>query len=118
MATHSLGYLKVVTPWSGNAIRFTANQADLSKAIVCNSVLGQAIPKTPDQAGNVGLVYICDRPNPNKITGIGILGILGVPTQNIIPAYSSGNVTASLNAGDFYVEADNAGDGVLGSYTR
>lgn len=118
MAVHSLGYIKVTSPWSGNAIRFTSNQADPTRAIVCNSVMAQAIPKTPDQTGNVGLVYICDRPNPNKVSGVGIVGILGVPTQNIIAAFSAGNVTASLNACDFYIEADNANDGVAGSYTR
>jgi len=73
-----------------------------------------------DASANVGLVYICDRPNPSKTTGIGILGILGIPTQNVIAVFSDGNPSApaSMNAIDYYVEADNAGDGVLACYTR
>lgn len=120
MSGHSLGYLKVTQPWTGHAVRFTNNQADPVKSISANSVMAEAIPKTPDQTGNVGLVYICDRPNPSKTTGIGILGILGIPTQNMIPVFADGNpaAAASINAGDYYVEADNVGDGVIASYTR
>src|SRR4029077_21130554 len=115
MSAHSLGFLLVTTP--GKLIRFTFNQADPNKAISCNGILAEAMYLTNGHK-NTGLVYICDRPNPNYTSGVGVLAIIGIPTSANIGSYSASMpaAPAALNAGDFYVDADIAGDGVCASF--
>jgi hypothetical protein len=117
MSAHSLGFITITTP--GVPVRFTFNQADPTKAVSVNGILAQAIYTTSGHK-NTGLVYILDRPNPNYTSGIGVLAILAIPSSASIGAYSASipYAPAALNAGDFWLDADVAGDGVAASYIR
>jgi hypothetical protein len=116
MSVHSLGYIFVPNP--GTPVRITFNQADSAKAISVNGILLQALYTTLYK--NLGLIYILDRPNPNYTTGIGVLGVIGVPSKASIGAYSASMpaAAAALNCCDFWVDAELANEGVIASFIR
>lgn len=109
MAWTGLGAVTVAVP--GTPLRITNNQADPTARISCQSVLLQALSNVAHT--NVGRVYILDR------DGVRV-GTLAPPATNTIPSASATipSVPGALNAADYWVDADNAGDGVDVSYSR
>lgn len=77
-----------------------------------HAVLFQALP------GNTGKVYIGNR-TLNSSTFVGCMAILAIPTTNQLPTFSAA-LTNAPNALDqlqtFFIDADNADDGVLVTY--
>ncbi|HKT90080.1 MAG TPA: hypothetical protein VJQ59_16665 [Candidatus Sulfotelmatobacter sp.] len=109
MAWHSLGAITVTLP--GTRVRLTANQIDPNKRIGAEALLVQAI-SNPIHV-NTGRVYVYD-----NLSSSAPLATLAVPTINSIPSASATTPGApgALNVADYYIDADNAGDGVNPSY--
>lgn len=74
----------------------------------CLAILFQASP------GNTGKTFIGDRVNFNRSSGTGLLAVLGIPTNNIVPSAGATipNAPAALNAVDYWVDADVGGEAV------
>lgn len=107
------GPITVPTPgtnvWAAGGI---AN-ASLSTPAICHGVMFQALP------GNTGKVYVGAS---DMVAGsnTGVFAFIAIPTVNHIPAFSTALTIApnALNVGDFYVDADVPGDGVIVTYLR
>jgi hypothetical protein len=116
MITLSLGF---VAPTSTTVATIaTVNAASLTPPLSVNgpvwvqSVSFQAIET------NTGIIYICDRTNPNLTTGIGVLWKLPVPdssAKKAIPAWVIGDPSRSnnpVNVAQFYILPAVSGEGV------
>ena len=106
-AWRSLG--KVTVASAGTPKRLTTNESDETARMSVHSILIQAWPS------NAGKVYILDRVDGSRTTGVGVLATLAVPATNIIPS-ASATVTfaaAAINAAQYWVDADTNGDAVL-----
>ncbi len=116
MITISLGY---ILPTSTSVATIaTANAASLTPPlntagpIMAQSVSFQAIET------NTGIVYICDRTNPNLTTGIGVLWKVPVPNSSnkqSIPAWVIGDPSRSnnpINVAQFFILPAVSGEGV------
>ena len=106
-AWRSLG--KVTVASAGTLQRITANETDATARLSVHSILIQAWPT------NAGKVYVCDRADAVRSTGVGVLAVLAVPATNIIPS-ASATITfasAAINAAQYWVDADTSGDAVL-----
>jgi hypothetical protein len=108
----SLGKVVITVP--GTLVRATNNELDPNTRVPCQSILFEQWP------GNTGRIYICDRQNANVTTGVGVLAILAPPTTSGYPSAGAGIPTAPtpLNAIDFWLDAEVAGEGVLVSIVR
>jgi hypothetical protein len=108
----SLGKVTVTT--AGTLVRATNNEATPTLRYPCQSLLFEQWP------GNTGNIYICDRSDANKTTGVGVLAILLKPTTTGLPSAGCGIPTAPtpFNAADFWIDADVNGEGVLISAIR
>lgn len=113
----ALGKITVTTP--GTPVRATINRTDPAKVIPAHGVMFEVWPT------NTGLCYV-GRVGMNKATGEGVYAILGAPSKNtndvvsFLPTFSAA-LTLSPNgmqAADFYVDADQAGDGVIATYLQ
>lgn len=102
MAT-SLGRFTVPTPGTPVALSLIR--------IPCHAVMIEALPT------NTGKIYGGDRFNFVKGSS-GETFILAIPTANSIPSFSETISAApnALNLAGYWIDADNAGDGVLVSY--
>lgn len=109
MSWHSLGPITVTVP--GVRVRMTANQVRPDARIGAEAILFQAISNQAHV--NTGRVYIYD-----SQTSAAPLATLAVPTANSIPSASATTPGApgGLNPADYYIDADNPGDGVNPSY--
>lgn len=104
----------VVTLASGTPVRATFNQADPAKRQPAQSI------KFSARKGNTGLVFIGLK-GMDKASGVNVVGVVGIPPAtgdwpelNIeMPVIPNG-----LDASVFYVDADQANDGVYVSYTQ
>jgi hypothetical protein len=108
MAAKSLGKIVVTIP--GTPVRVTANQADPTARLACHAIQLEALP------ANGGPVYIGNTATFNKASGAGLLMILPPPTINSISAFKDSAPLSpnGLNAADYYIDADNANEGVVG----
>ena len=93
-------------------MRLTVNQADPGKTFPVQSILVQAISSVAHT--NTGRAYLYDAQ-----TG-GAPIVLAVPTANTIPSASvtKPDAPCALNAGDYWIDADNSTDGVNAWYVR
>src|SRR5262245_45161095 len=104
----------VVTPTPGTPVQATNNATDKSKRQPAQSI------KFSARKGNTGLVFIGLK-GMVKSTGVNIVGIVGIPPAtgdwpevNVeMPVVPNG-----LDASVFYVDADQANDGVYISFTQ
>lgn len=74
----------------------------------CHAVIIEALP------GNTGKIYI-GLVGLNKTTLAQVLVVLPIPTVNLLPTFSIALTVAgnAINLGQFYVDADISGEGVL-----
>lgn len=104
----------VTTAASGTPTRATVNATDPTKRQPAQSI------KFSARKGNTGLVFIGLK-GMVKASGVNVVGIVGIPPAtgdwpelNIeMPVIPNG-----LDASVFYVDADQANDGVYVSYTQ
>ena len=103
MAWTGLGSVTVPTP--GTKVALSATD------VRCEALLVQALSNASHT--NTGRVYVYDRSGTRIAT-------LAVPTANSIPSASATIPSApgGLNARDYSIDCDNAGDGVDASYIR
>lgn len=104
----------VITPTPGTPVRATANATDPTKRQPAQSI------KFSARKGNTGLVFIGLK-GMSKSTGANIVAIVGIPAATgdwpdvdiSMPVIPNG-----LDASVFYVDADQANDGVYISFTQ
>ena len=83
----------------------------LIKPVLCHAVMFQVFPD------NTGKVYI-GMPDMDPAAKTGLFATLAVPTTNLLPNFSVA-ITIAPNAlclNDFWVLADNAGEGCIVTY--
>ncbi len=105
-----LGTITSVTPGTPVRVAFTAAVLARITASInpptlkCQSILFQVLSNGSHT--NTGRVYILDQNRTRVAT-------LAVPTTNTIPSFSATipNAMTALNAGFYYIDADNSGDG-------
>lgn len=102
----SLGFVLVPVP--GTLVCATINIAAFGVRVGAHAVLFQ------QRKGQAGYCYVFDDPAGNKGTGAHLLASLAVPTSNTCPS-ASVTITYSpvgLNAAMYWIDADNAGEGL------
>lgn len=113
MAIRSLGRITVIT--SGIPVRATFNEVDPARRYPTHAMLFQR--DDPTETGNV---YILDSEDAVIATRVGVIGILAVPTVNILPSFSA-TITlaaAGLNLVNYFIDADIDGEGCIVSVIR
>lgn len=108
----SIGYVTVAS--AGTPVQTIATR------IACQTVFFQ------QHEDNTGKLYVCDRANANKTTGVGVLVVIAAPTLNagnvasVLP-YASVTIPSAIGALDvsqFWIDSDNDGELCLVSYVR
>ena len=113
MALRSLGRITVVT--AGTPVRATFNETVEDIRFPVHAMLFQR-----DDSTETGFVYIGTSADMDPATGAGILAVLAVPTVNILPSFSA-TITlaaAGLDLRNYFVDADNNGEGCIVSAIR
>lgn len=108
-----LGRITVAT--SGTPVRATVNEGNPAARHAAHSILFER-----DVTTETGKVYILDREDAVIATRVGVLAVLAIPTDNLLPSFSL-TVTSSPNGfdtADFWVDADNDGEGCIVSVIR
>lgn len=102
-------YGKVVVSTAGTPVQATANQTNPITPVPANAVLIEAWPS------NTGKIYIGVVSSMSKSTGVGVIGVLAVPTANFIPSFSAtlAYSTGGLDVSQLWVDADNSSDSVI-----
>jgi hypothetical protein len=111
---------EIFVPSPGTAVQITKNQADPTKYIAARTVSFQVLP------GNNGIVYIGLQHMDAQGTGARseLLAILPKPTSATTGPFTTVTigqdtvVPSSFDLTSFYVDAINANDGVLVTYTN
>ena len=100
--------LGLIVPTPGTPLRVTNNQAAPADRYAVHGLLIQARPT------NIGRIYV-GLVGMNKAALAGLLGLLAVPTSNVLPSFSIALTLApnAINAADIYVDSDNVADGVI-----
>jgi len=104
-----LGKLVVNSP--GTPVRGTNNLTDPAARRACHAYMFEALE------GNTGPVYISLSATDDRTNLTQIVAILPTPSTNILPSFSAA-ITPQMNPLDvskLYIDADNGGDGVIGS---
>ena len=106
MATISLGKV-AINP--GTPVRITANQATPAANLKAHSILIECWWE------NTGRIFVGNTVSMNTTTGTGVIAVLPIPTQNFISTFE---ITVALspnglNASEFWVDGEEAGDAVL-----
>lgn len=110
MSFKSIGpYVTVVT--AGTPVRCTSGTAEPARRVPCHTLFIQQHPT------NTGKLYLLDRSDGNKTTGLGVVATIPAPTLSggvavILPwvAYTIPYAPAGCNAADYYLDADVSGD--------
>lgn len=114
MASGAAGKVTVTTP--GTAVQASKNLPNAPIRVGCQRVLFQAL------AGNAGSVYIEQGTGSNDRTNLTrTLAVLPKPAATgELPSFelSVPSGANGFNLCDYYIDADNGGDGVLISYVQ
>ena len=102
----SLGRITITT--GGTPHRCTENETTPTKHYPCQSLLFEQWP------GNTGKIYVGTE-SMVKATGVGVIAILAIPTDNVLPSFSASipSAPAALNAVNYWVDAEVDGEFVL-----
>ncbi len=113
MSLRAVGRITVVT--AGTPVRATSLETDPTARYPAHAFLFQR-----DDNTETGNVYIMDREDGDPSTGVGVLAILAIPTENILPSFSA-TITyapAGLNLADLWIDSDVNGEGCQVSAMR
>ena len=113
MAIRSLGRVTVTT--SGTPVRATLNETVPTARYPVHAMLFQR-----DDSSESGNVYIGTSVDMNIVTMVGVIAVLAVPTANILASFSA-TITlaaAGLNLQNYFIDADNNGEGCIVSSIR
>ncbi len=113
MALRSLGRITIVT--SGTPVRATFNETDPTARYPVHIMLFQR-----NVVSETGLVYILENEDGDA-TGTGVVHILSAPIiDRPLPLFKIGISYASvgLNLQNYYIDADNDGEGCIVSALR
>ena len=99
---------KVTVAVPGTPVRVTAANANPVIHAACHGIMFQTLPT------NTGKIYI-GRANMNKAAFTGLFAMLVAPSASQLPNFSAAITQApnALGVEEFYVDADNAGEGVI-----
>ena len=95
------GLVTVAT--AGTKVRLTDNEVDPAADFTVHSLLIVA------QETNTGRIFIGGS-TLDKATGVGVIAVLAIPTDNSIPSFDGVSSYQKLN--DLYIDAEVNGDGV------
>ena len=114
---HSLG--KVTITNSGTPVQATTNETVPAKRFPAQTIFFQQVQS------NTGKLYIMDRSNGVKGTGVGVLAVIAAPTLSagvatVLPyaAVTIPTAPTPLNAADFWIDADNSAEACQVSVVR
>lgn len=102
----SLGY---ITPTPGTPVRISTNlAAESTHQHLCHSILIQQVRT------NTGFILI-GQSGLNESTGVDLLAVLPVPTDNSLPNATVGIADSAnpFNADEYFVDVTDSGDKVL-----
>jgi hypothetical protein len=110
----AIGAVKCVTP--GTPVSVVGGLAGPPSRVPAQAIAFQALPT------NVGIVYI-GKVNLIRATYVGVEFVLPAPGSNITGPFITAtvalpNVPSGLNVAEYFIDANNSGDGVLVSYTN
>lgn len=102
----AVGKFTVAVP--GTLVRATSQLTNPAASYPVHGVLFQVLP------ANVGRVYIGAN-NMSRVDRTGLFGVLAAPSGSLLPSFSVALTIApnGIKLGDFYLDADTAGDGVI-----
>ncbi len=113
MSLRALGRITIIT--SGTPVRATLNEDDPTKRYPAHAMLFER-----DVTTETGKIYILDREDAVIATRVGVVGILAIPTDNLLPSFSATVTYApvGLNLNDYWIDADVDGEGCIVSVIR
>jgi hypothetical protein len=99
---------RFLVPAAGTPVRLTSTQPDPSAPFACHGIFIQALP------ANAGKVYV-GTSALNKTTLAGVIGIIAIPTDNSIPAFTAALTLApnAINLADLYLDVETSGEGAI-----
>lgn len=109
--TGNIALGKITVPTPGSPVPLQAEAPTGLASQTCHGYIIQAL------STNTGKIYIGDS-TLNKATLAGVFCVLAIPTNNLFPSFSSsvGNAAGpAFNLATIYIDADNAGEGVVAS---
>jgi hypothetical protein len=112
-SNHTKSLARIINIVPGTPVRITFNEVDPTERILCHSILFER-----DDPNDTGLIYIGVSPTMDRTTLVDVVGILPAPSTGALPSI---NITLdpghnALDCRDFWIDADEAGDSILGSY--
>lgn len=107
MGLRALGLVAVAV--AGTPVRITNNEPTPVDHVAAHSVSIQA------WHANVGRVYIGDRSTMDRVTGVGVLMVLAIPTANALAQFTATLVNAPVgfSADMIWLDVDTNGEGAL-----
>jgi len=107
----SLARVTVVT--AGSPIQITVNETVPAANVPAHSILFER-----DDPNDTGLIYIGRSVNMVRATLVDVIAILPAPSSGVLPSITITLTPGqnSLNAADFFIDADVSGDTILASY--
>lgn len=112
MAVRSLGKVTVTT--AGTPVRATTNETTPTARVGAQSMFVQTV------VGNTGYIYVGDRSSMNKSTGVGVIGIIPIPTANTLGSVTVTvvNAPAGLNANEIWLDSTVNAEGAIVAITE
>ncbi len=112
-SNHTKSLARIINLVPGTPVRLTFNELDPTAHVGCHSILFER-----DDPNDTGLIYIGVSPTMNRTTLVDVIAILPAPSTGALPSI---NITLdpghnALDAKDYWIDADEAGDSILGSY--
>jgi len=107
----SLARITVATP--GTPVQITVNEAVPGAQVGTHSILFER-----DDPNDTGLIYVGRSSSMVRATLFDVIAILPAPSTGVLPSITITLTPGmnSLNAADFFVDADVGGDTILASY--
>lgn len=104
----SFGRITVVS--SGTPVRATVNESDPAARFSIHSLMFER-----DDPNDTGLVYIGNSETMNISTLAGVIAILAIPTDNVLPVFTVTitQMPDGIMVEEFWVDADVSADSVL-----
>jgi len=99
---------RVVVPVPGTPVRVTAANADPRQHVACHGIMFQVLPT------NTGRVYVGGA-QLDRVAVTNVFAMLPAPSSTQLPNFSAAITQApnALGVEEFWIDADNAGEGVI-----
>ena len=104
---------RVTVAAAGSPIQITVNETTPADRVPAHSILFER-----DDPNDTGLIYIGRSVNMVRATLVDVIAILPAPSSGVLPSITITLTPGmnSLNAADFFIDADVSGDSILASF--